>query len=207
MIYGLTFMAFEDSVKEGDGQRLFEICKLLLLIYKANGHTKYAYVTLLHLTKICAILPDFEAHRLKWDRFVNTHGGKGCNIPLDLKKEQQNKLLKTMWRALGPNLNEINAARVAGTLDAFEKILAGIDKDCKLSKRSSHRSVAKQEEAVSQIITDLVSIEAFKYTQGRPGHGSFPTFSSNLLRNLDYRDLQNWMKDLLKKWGSIYQNP
>ena len=51
-------MAFEDAVKEGDGQCLFDV-------YKANGHTKYAYETLLYLTKICSILPEFEAHRLK----------------------------------------------------------------------------------------------------------------------------------------------
>ena len=48
---GLILKGFEDAVKEGDGQRLFETYKLLLLIYKANKHPKYAYVTL-HLSLI-----------------------------------------------------------------------------------------------------------------------------------------------------------
>ena len=124
---------------------MFEIYKLLLLIYKANHHTKYAYATLLYLTKISAILPEFESHRMKWNRFVNSHGGKGCNIPLDLKKEHQNKLLKKMWRALGPNLSETTAARLACTLDSVEFILKSIDHDCKLSNRAAQRSVAKKE--------------------------------------------------------------
>ena len=200
-------MAFEDAVKEGDGQRLYEIYKLVLLIYKAKKHTKYAYVILLYLTKISALLSKFEAERLKWNRFVNNHGGKGCNIPLDLRKEHQNHLLKVLWRSLGPNLNESNAARLAGTLDLVEIIMQTVDEDCKLSNRSSHRAVAKSEEAVHQIINDLLSISAFKYAEGREGHPSFPNFSSNLLQGLDYRDLHKWMKEKIQAWGAISENP
>ena len=60
-----------------------------------------------------------------------------------------------MWRALGPNFDQKNAAGTAGTLESIENILTGIDKDCKLSNRSSFRSIKKKE--------DLVSIDAFQY--------------------------------------------
>lgn len=76
-MFGLVLLSFEDAVREGDGQRLFEIYKLLLLIYKSKGHTKYAYATLLYLVKICALFSEYEANRLKWNRFFNNHGGKG----------------------------------------------------------------------------------------------------------------------------------
>ena len=101
MAFGLLIRGFEDAVKEGDGQRLFETYKLLLLIYKSHKHPKYAYVTLHYLIKVCAILPEFEAERLKWNRVVNLHGGKACNIPLDLRKEHQNKLLRSYGRDWG----------------------------------------------------------------------------------------------------------
>jgi len=205
MSFGLLLMSFEDAVKEGDGQRLFNIYKWMLLLYKANNHPKYAYINLLYLVKICAILPEFEAERLKWNRFINNKGGKGLNIPLDLHKEHQNKLLKTMWRALGPNLNEKNAARIAGTLESMEKILSSVDSDCKLSDRSSYRSVKQKEEAVHQITTDLVSINAFHFTRHRKGHPSFSDIDSNMLSGLDYRDLHRWMKEKIKNWGSIYE--
>lgn len=207
LMLGLIIMSFEDAVKEGDGERLFQLYKILLLIYKAHGHTKYAYVTLLYLVKIHALLPEFEAHQLKWNRFYNTHGEKGKNIPLDLRKEHQNRLLKTMWKALGPNLNEKSAARVAGTLDHVECILESIDKDCNLKDTSgSHRSTSKKDEAVQEIVADLISKNVSSYTPGREGHPSFPNFSSNILSNLDYRDLHKWMKELIDKWGSIYEN-
>jgi hypothetical protein len=69
---------------KGDGQRLHDIYKLALLLYKSGGHIKYSYVVLLYLVKIAA-------HKLMWDRFYNKYGRLGGNISLDLKKEQQNK--------------------------------------------------------------------------------------------------------------------
>ena len=185
MAFGLLIRGFEDAVKEGDGQRLFETYKLLLLIYKSHKHPKYAYVTLHYLIKVFAILPEFEAERLKWNRVVNLLGGKACNIPLDLRKEHQNKLLKILWKGLGPNLDEKSAARIAGTLDAVELILHNIDADCKLTHKSSYRSVAKREEAVMQVIKDLQSIDAFKFVKGRQGHPSFSKFSANFFESLD----------------------
>lgn len=140
-----------------------------------------------------------------WNRVVNLYGGKACNVPLDLRKEHQNNLLKILWKALGPNLNERSAARIAGTLDAVELILHRIDEDCKLSRRSSYRSVAKKEEAVNQIINDLQSVAAFKFVRGREGHPSFPKFSANLFAGLDYRELHKWIKDTLNTWSSIYE--
>ena len=205
LMFGLILKSFEDAVKEGDGHRLFEIYKLLLLIYKSKGHTKYAYATLLYLVKICALLSHFEADRLKRNRFYNNHGGQGKNISLDLKKEHQNRLLKKMWRALGPNLNERNAARLAQTLDSVEVILDGIDKDCKLSERNATRSLAKKEEAVHQITKDLISKRVFVHAEGRAGHPSFSQFGSTFIANLDYRDLHKWMRKLIESWGSIYQ--
>ena len=71
MVFGLIIMAFEDAVKEGDGQRVYDLYKLLLLIYKYNKHPKYAYVTLHYLVRIAALLPEFDAERLKWNRVVN----------------------------------------------------------------------------------------------------------------------------------------
>jgi len=198
-------MFFEDAVREGDGQRLFDIYKVTLLLFKAKQHPKYAYVNLLYLVKICAILPEFEAERMKWNRFINTHGGKGLNIPLDLHKEHQNRMLKTMWRSLGSNLNERSASRLAGTLESMELILESVDSDCQLSERSSYRAVKKKEEAVYQIVSDLVSIDAFHFTRNRNGHPSFPKFDGNMLSGLDYRDLQHWMKAKILNWSSIYE--
>lgn len=119
---------------------------------------------------------------------------------MDLRKEHQNNLLKILWKALGPNLNEKNAARIAGTLHGIELILHNIDEDCKLSQRSSHRSIAKKEEAVTQIISDLQTINAFKFIRGWEGHPSFPKFNAN-----HYWQLHDWINDLIEQWSAIYE--
>lgn len=44
LTFGLILLEFNDAVKEGDGDMLFDIYKMALLLYKAHGHFKYAYV-------------------------------------------------------------------------------------------------------------------------------------------------------------------
>ena len=53
--FGLILFAFNDAVKEGDSQRLHDIYKLALSLYKGGGYYKYAYVVLLHLVKPAAL--------------------------------------------------------------------------------------------------------------------------------------------------------
>ena len=69
LTFGLVLFEFNDAIKEGDGQRLFELYKLALLLYKVNEKTKYSYVILRYLVQISALLSDKDAHNLKWNRF------------------------------------------------------------------------------------------------------------------------------------------
>ena len=128
--FGLVFFEINDAIKEGDGERMFGAYKLALLIYKSDGYNKYAYNVLLYLVHVIALLPGSEACDLKWNRFHNKYGGQGNNTPLDLTKEQQNKVLKTMWKALGSNLTHESATRVAKTLDYVEAMMSSTDADC-----------------------------------------------------------------------------
>ncbi|KXJ11322.1 hypothetical protein AC249_AIPGENE23166 [Exaiptasia diaphana] len=203
LAFGLVLFEFNDCIKEGDGERLYELYKLALLLFKSFGHTKYAYAVLLYLTKINYILTTSEAFRLKFNRFYNHHGGKGKNIPLDLRKEQQNRLLKTLWKGLGANLNEKNASRIASSLELQDMMISSVDKDCELEQREGRRSNPHKEEAVTQITSDLVNTKAFKFTPGRKGYEAFPEFGANIIK-LDYRDLHKWIKDHLKLWESVY---
>ena len=192
---------FEDAIKEGDGERLTRVYKFALLLYKCYGHHKYAFVTLLHLVKVHAALTEQQSHSLVWNRFFNKYGGKGKNIPLDLRMEQLNKLLKTQLRALGSNINEKNAARVSNALEGLELLLHSIDKECILQQRKGYRSTGKDETTVKQIVTDLVDKKVFTRIPGREGYPSFPDFDINLLDGLNFKDLHSWMTGLLDKWA------
>jgi hypothetical protein len=205
LMFGLLLKDFNDTIREGDGEHLFDLYKLALLLYHSEKHTKYAYVVLLHLLKIVAILPEFDAHRLKWNRFYNKYGGKGNNISLDLKKEQQNKVLKTFWRALGANINKANAARVAHALEPLEAVMESVNAACRYGGRMGRRSVPNQEESVRQIVDDLVAEKVFHFTEGREGHASFPHFDGRLIRDIDHREVHGWISEHIKLWESIYE--
>ena len=204
LAFGLLLFEFSDCIHEGDGERLYDMYKLALLLFKSRGHTKYAYEILLYLSKIDFLLPQKEAFSLKWNRFYNHHGGIGKNIPLDLRKEQQNCVLKKMWKALGANLNQSSATRTAESLEIHEMIISSIDQDCNLAQRKGYRSNPGQDKAVVQIVNDLMEQEVFKFNSGgREGYATFPKFKANIT-SLDYRDLHKWMTEHVKLWKSIY---
>ena len=110
-----------------------------------------------------------------------------------------------MWRALGPNLDEANADRVAGTLEAVESIFYSIDQDCCNEDNKSVRTSTEDYEAVAQIAKDLLDQQVFQRISGREGHPSFPKFRRSLLHSLDYRDLHKWIKEHVELWGTIYE--
>ena len=195
LVFGLVLFEYHDAIKEGDGGRLHDLYRQLLLLFKANNKIKYAYACLLYLAQIESILSERDAHNMKWNRFFNKHGGKGANIPLDLRMERLNKIVKTMWRSLGANLTKDSASRLANTLEPMEAVLDKIDEDCDLQRGRGYRSQGKPEVAVTQIAKDLMQINAFKHQPGRAGHRSFPRFPSSLLRGLDYRELHTWIVD------------
>ena len=89
--------------------------------------------------------------------------------------------------------------------EPMQNLYDAIRIDCGLPEIRGYRSGGNPEVAVHQLICDLMQISAFKHNPGRGGHPSFPKFSSNLLQNLDYRDLHTWMNGLIKTWEPIYE--
>ena len=94
LCHGLVLANFNDAIREGDGERVISLYKILLLIYKSHGCTKYAYTTLMLLVKVSALLSESQAFRLKWNRFCNATGKRARNIPLDLQLEHDNNFVK-----------------------------------------------------------------------------------------------------------------
>lgn len=206
MRFGLLLQDINDAIREGDGERLVNLYRITLLLYKCYGRTKYSFTTLLFLTKVKAILPLEKANNLIWNRFCNTQGKKGKNLSLDLRLEQKNNLLKACLKVLGSNFSEDSAQRIARSIGQIEDIMRGVDTDCMESRESKNRSKTDPTETVRQIVTDLQSVQAFIFTPGREGYPSFPKMSANLLDGLDYREMYSWMKTKLAEWAKIYEH-
>ena len=173
---------FNNGVKEGDGDRVFDLNKLALLLYKTHGQYKYTYAVLMYLVKAIAILPPPQALQMKWNPIFNVSALPGRNIPPDLQKEHDSKDIKCMWRNLGANLDERNAERTAGTLESRQLIYQSIDRDCVFNVDHFARRIPKEEEAANLITGDLITNAVFKKTPGREGYASFPKFDQSLLQ-------------------------
>ena len=80
---------------------------------------------------------------------------------LAYRKKHDNKDLKTMWRNLGANLDEHNAELTARTLELRQLVFKSVNRDCDLKEQHFSRDNPKEEEAVNQIINDLLSNDVF----------------------------------------------
>lgn len=205
LFYGLLMVNTHDSIREGDAARLMDCMKMSLLFFKKFKKHKYAYTVLLFLCKVFAILSEREAFHLCWNRFFNGKGGKGKNIPLDLKMEFYNHMLKSCLRMLGGNVNAKSAQRVARCLTMMQKVLDSVDCDVRLVNKSGAHKLVEAQQAVSQIVNDLVEGNVFSFQQGREGYTAFPNFERDILKGLDYRDFFSWSRDLIKTWYAMYE--
>ena len=62
-----------------------------------------------------------------------------------------------MWRNLGENLGEHNAERTTGTLESWQLVCKSVDRDYDLKEEHLSRGNPREEEAVFQNITDLLT--------------------------------------------------
>ena len=89
-------MEVKDAWEEVDGERVIHCWRLLIPHFKVLDRRKYALEFLRLQFQIQATLSPDLAHQLTWNRFINTHGGPGHNIPCDLHNEHLNKLVKSI---------------------------------------------------------------------------------------------------------------
>ena len=95
---GLVLKEFCDAIHEGDGNRLERCYKFLTAYFFNTGHNKYAIECFRYMcaVKIQDVSTPEQAAQVKWSRFVNTRGKKGCNIPTDLHMEHLNRVVKRL---------------------------------------------------------------------------------------------------------------
>ncbi|XP_019644096.1 PREDICTED: uncharacterized protein LOC109485103 [Branchiostoma belcheri] len=200
----LLIRNLRDATKEGDGERISNCFRAALLYFKAYGHTKYAFGTLLFFARVNALLPPRLAHSLVWNRVVNNKGGKGRNIPMDLRLEHMNAFLKSFLRHLGPNLNEKSATRIARAIGVMEEILEQADRDWAVAKPSGYHHKKDPRNDIDILYRQFVSAGAFEYQAGRQ-YEHFPQFDRNLWSKLNPTDFAKWMKKKLRQWQKIYE--
>lgn len=200
--FGFLLFDMLDAVKEGDGERMIRLYKVALLIYKAYGHTQYAYSTFLLTVQVNATLSPRVAHDVTWNRFWNNGGGKGKNIPLDLHLEHLNNFLKSFLKNKGTNLTEQTADRVSRSAGVLKNLMDTADRELQLSQPTGIHHAADLKNNILTVLEVFRNTEVFKHQPGRH-FSAFPNFDRNILAKLNYKDLWQWMRARLKDWRAV----
>ena len=138
---GYLFFNFLDAIKEGDGDRIIRQYKYFMLHCKADGthSTKYALECLYQLFLVYALSTPRDSERFVWNRSVNNHGKKACNIPLDESTEHSNNFIKQCIRNLGPNITEAVVSRVCKAESTTRLMLQSLHESLqRISRSGSH---------------------------------------------------------------------
>lgn len=119
---GLLWHGFNDSIQEGDGNRIMTYYKFLLNVFKVGRCFNYCKEVVILLTQYHCLLSERQAAQLKWSRCINTKGLRGCNVPCDLHMEHLNRRLKGMIRGLHSNVTSKVLSRAARSVGIVHQV-------------------------------------------------------------------------------------
>lgn len=190
---GLFYWEYSDSIREGDGKRLFRCWMYMLPMYINTGRKNYSIEALRLLYQHDYQLPPRQATQLLYSRFINTRGLPGHNIGADLHMEHLNKTGKGCVRNLGANKTETAIQRSAKALGTIVPVLEKFDEQNNVPDISGEHKRASTEKDRTIIVQELRKNKVFDTVPGRY-HPSFP-HPKNALRSKNTDELKTWIVD------------
>ena len=206
--FGSLIMEVRDTWGEAAGKRMIRCWRLLLPHFKVADRRKYALEALRMQFQIQATLSPHLAHQLTWNRFINTHGGLGHNIPCDLHNEHLNKLVKSIITNQGPNFTEAAIQRAARSVTTLQAVIAKFDQQSNVPPISNSHSTKSLEQDVAKVVSTVLKQEILSVKPGRK-HSSYPTLRTNPLWNWDLSKTEKWIEskkqDYYKYKGTVME--
>ena len=185
-------LLFVDAWKEGDGERILRLWKIMMLHFRAEKKNKYA-LEALRLQFQVATLPPHLSHQLTWGRFINTHGGKGRNLPCDLHNEHINKLFKDIIANMGANFTKTASTWAARSVSSLERLSTGFDKQAGIHPEATAHGRRSDEKDVKIVVDVLKKAKVLEVIEKR-SHRMFPKFNPDPLHKLKREQMVKWIK-------------
>jgi hypothetical protein len=190
---GLLLLEFRDAVHEGDGERVMRCWRLMLLYFLHSGHRKYALEAFLLQASINGSVNKRLAQEILHNRFINTRGGLGRNIPTDLHMEHLNRTLKDYLNGLGANISDRMIVQTSKSLKSLMEIVQNFDAQCGVNPVSLHHTTRSSKKDQAQVLSHLTEARIFEYIPGRY-HSSFATITSRISDCVNFDHLMEWIK-------------
>jgi len=187
-------MELADAIREGDGDRVHRCWKYLLPIFKASNRTNYSIEVLNMLNQVEFVLTEREAAELLWNRFVNTHGVRGRNIPCDLHIEHLNRMCKDAVYGLQANKTPTAIVRISKSLGPLANIIESYDKENRIKSTSGAHNKPSFNKEMTTILKELMKYKVFVESDRPRKYDLFPTVKVSL-HEQDREELLLWMMD------------
>ena len=198
---GLLIRDAEDSVKEGDGQRLLRVWKFLTLLFRLRGCHKYALAGLRLIASTEGLLTPRKAHQLKWNRFAGLKKGPGTRISRDERVEQINKVSKEEIRSMGfPNINDESVVTATRSTGPIDKLIRQSNTDLQRESKHGHHCNSKALSTFTAILGQVHS--KAKVFEHHPGieYRAFPGLKRELFHDLPLGPLAKWLRKHKNQW-------
>ena len=171
---GCLYMEFADAIKEGDGDRVIRCWRYLLPVFKSSDRKNYSIEAFNLLNQYEYQLTPRQSAQLAWNRFINTNGVRGRNIPCDLHQEHLNRICKRAIRHLGANQTETAITRAGKVLGTLYPVLMQYDMQTHVSESCGiHRAPSNCQKDRDTIIRELQRTKVFSTLQDRK-YRTFP---------------------------------
>lgn len=194
---GLLALDFEDARQHADGRRILRLYKIIFLLYRLDGRTKYTYYTFLMFSQIYYLLPPKLSFDLVWNRFINSTGKVDKNKEIDRAVEHWNKLFKLDCREFQGKITDESIKRASTSYQEMEAVMKIFDSVNNVKKPSGKHRKRNTNSDVIALSQQLIKEEVFGEKPGRC-HSAFPTFPSHILAAIDVPVLKEWMLKKLK---------
>ena len=145
-----------------------------MLHFRAEKKNKYALEALRLQFQVTTLQP-FLSHQLTWGRFVNTHGGKGRNLPCDLHNERINKLFKDIIANTGANFTKKASTWAARSVSSLERLSTGFDKQAGIHPEATTHGRRSDEKIVVDVLKKAKVLDVIE----KRSHRMFPKFSQH----------------------------
>ena len=119
------------------------------------GHTKYSLELIYLLGPVKATATPRLAHEITWCRFVNSRGGRGNNISVDLFMEHLKRTLNNYLLGLGANVSESTSIQISRSLRKLMAVTAHFDSVCGIDKESIYHTCKDASKDLQLVVDEL----------------------------------------------------
>ena len=195
---GLLFLEYCDSIREGDGDRIFRCWRYFLPLFKSSGRKNYAIETFTLLAQEKYLFSPRMSMQLKWSRTINVHGRPAKNISADLHMEHLNRECKNAISGLGANVTDNSIKRVGNCLGRLQSTLHQFDSVNGIKQESGSHTCHSTATDMNRIIQQLTQSSVFELKPERT-HRNFQNFKTNIIKQVSKEKLVQWMQERMQQ--------